>query len=53
MDVGRRLRKTNRGGVTLDLVLGVGVILVGAFLLYSAGLSFHTLLHGAERFFGA
>jgi hypothetical protein len=33
-------------------VLGLAVVLVGAFLLYQAGLTFHTVLHGAERFFG-
>jgi hypothetical protein len=33
-------------------MLGLAVIVVGAFLLYQVGLTFHTVLHGAERFFG-
>jgi len=37
----------------LDAVLVVGIILVAAFVLNAAGLTFHELLHGAERFFGA
>jgi hypothetical protein len=52
MERDRRIRANGRGGVTLDLVLAFGVILVGAFLLYHVGVTFHTLLHGAERFFG-
>jgi len=48
----RRLRTSHRGGIVLDLVLAFGVVLVGAFLLYGAGITFHSLLHGAERFFG-
>jgi hypothetical protein len=51
MYLGRRLRRNIRGGVVLDLVLALGVILVGAYLLYDVGLTFHTILHGAERFF--
>jgi hypothetical protein len=46
------LRRTLRGGVVLDVVLAFGLILVGAFLLYHLGLTFHTILLGAERFFG-
>jgi len=38
--------------VLLDAILALGMILVGAFVLYHAGLTFHSLLHGAERFFG-
>jgi hypothetical protein len=52
MGFGRGLRTSRRGGLLLDVVLVFGVILVGAFLLYGVGLTFHMLLHGAERFFG-
>jgi hypothetical protein len=52
MGVGRGLRTNRRGGVVLDVVLVFGIILVGAFLLYHAGFTFHELLYGAERFFG-
>jgi hypothetical protein len=48
----RGLARARRGGMLLDAVLGFGVIVVGAFLLYHAGLTFHQLLNGAERFFG-
>jgi hypothetical protein len=47
-----RRRMNQRGGVLLDLVLAAAVILVGAFALGHLGLTFHGLLHGAERFFG-
>jgi hypothetical protein len=47
-----RLRGSRRGGVVLDLILGFGVVLVGSFLLFQLGLTFHSLLGGAERFFG-
>jgi hypothetical protein len=48
----RRLQRSRRGGVLLDLVLAVGLVLVGAFLLSELGITFHSILHGAERFFG-
>jgi hypothetical protein len=47
-----RRRMNQRGGVLLDLVLAAAVILGGAFALGHLGLTFHGLLHGAERFFG-
>jgi hypothetical protein len=49
---GRQLRAERGGGAILDVILGFGVILVGAYLLYQVGLTFHALLFGAERFFG-
>jgi hypothetical protein len=52
VNVSRRLRSSRSGGVVLDLILGFGIILVGAFVLYDVGLTFHTILHGAARFFG-
>ncbi|MGA8663962.1 MAG: hypothetical protein WB809_02685 [Thermoplasmata archaeon] len=52
MELGRNLRRTHRAGVVLDLVLALGVMLVGAFLLYHVGLTFHSILHAAARFFG-
>jgi hypothetical protein len=47
----RRIR-ARRGGVLLDGVLSVGVVLVGAFALYHFGLTFSEILHGASDFFG-
>ncbi len=41
-----------RGGVVLDLILGVGLVLVGAFALGLLGLNFGEILEGAKRFFG-
>lgn len=52
MDGFGRLRRSRRGGVVLDLMVGSGVVLVGAFLLYDLGFTLHSILHGAERFFG-
>jgi|HubBroStandDraft_1064217.scaffolds.fasta_scaffold336920_2 hypothetical protein len=48
----RGVRINRRGGVVLDLILGIGIVLVGAFLLFDLGFTFHMILHGAERFFG-
>lgn len=45
-------RLGQRGGVLLDVVLVLAIVLVGAFALESIGLSFREILHGAERFFG-
>ncbi len=47
-----RFSHNSRGGVLLDAVLVLAFVLVGAYLLHSAGLSFHDLVHGAESFFG-
>jgi hypothetical protein len=47
-----RRRMNQRGGVLLDLVLAAAVVLVGAFALSHLGITFHGLVHGAERFFG-
>lgn len=41
-----------RGGVALDLIVGLALILLGAFALNRLGISFHAILHGASRFFG-
>jgi hypothetical protein len=51
MGVVRRLR-SHRGGVLLDGVLALGVVLVGAFALSHFGLTFSEILQGAGRFFG-
>lgn len=46
-------RKMNRrGGVLLDLVLATGLILLTAFVLYAAGITFGEVLRGAGHFFG-
>ncbi|MGP8077769.1 MAG: hypothetical protein ACLQD8_03665 [Thermoplasmata archaeon] len=47
----RRLRSA-RGGVLLDGVLALGVVLVGASVLAHFGLTFTEILRGAGRFFG-
>ncbi len=47
-----RWRGNRRGGVLLDLILGLSIVLLGAFALESLGIGFHEILHGAERFFG-
>jgi hypothetical protein len=48
----RRRRLDRRGGVILDLVLALGLVLLGAYGLETIGISFHEILHGALRFFG-
>ena len=52
MRLGLSLRVNSRGGILLDAVLVLGIVMVGAFLLYGVGLTFHTILRGAEHFFG-
>jgi len=52
MGLGRGLRASSRGGVVLDVVVAMGLILAGAFLLVHLGITFHAILRGAERFFG-
>ncbi len=44
--------RSQRAGVLLDLVVASGLVLVGAFALYSIGITFGELVHGASRFFG-
>jgi hypothetical protein len=41
-----------RGGLLLDGVLSLAFVLLGAFVLESAGISFAELLRHATRFFG-
>jgi hypothetical protein len=48
----RRFRLSRRGGVLLDVVLSLALILVGAYALESIGITFHQILHGALHFFG-
>ncbi len=49
---GAFLRRSQRGGVVLDLVLAAGLILIGAFTLNLIGITLHELLRGAGHFFG-
>jgi hypothetical protein len=51
MVLDRRLR-SSRGGVLLDGVLALGVVLVGAFAFAHFGLTFSEILRGAGEFFG-
>jgi hypothetical protein len=46
------IRGNRRGGVLLDFVVAVGLILLASFFLYSVGITFGDLLHGAAHFFG-
>jgi hypothetical protein len=46
------LARHRRGGVLLDAVLVLGIVLIGAWMLQTAGISFHEIVHGAARFFG-
>ncbi len=46
----RRFR-SERGGVLLDAVLAVGIILLAAYGLAHVGLTFSQVLHGARYFF--
>ena len=41
-----------RGGVLLDAILALALVLVGAYVLQSVGIGFGELVHGAMRFFG-
>jgi hypothetical protein len=48
----RRRTMGQRGGVLLDLVLVVALVLLGAFTLDLLGVTFSDILSGAEHFFG-
>jgi hypothetical protein len=47
----RRLRN-RRGGLLLDGVLAVILVLLGSYALYALGFTFAEILHGSARFFG-
>lgn len=40
-----------RGGVLLDAVVAIGLIVLAAFALSRVGIGFHEILNGAWRFF--
>jgi hypothetical protein len=44
--------RTQRGGVLLDAVVAVGLILLVAFAFEEVGISFGQILGQAARFFG-
>jgi hypothetical protein len=46
------LRKNCSGGVVLDVVLGVAVVILGAFALSALGYGFQEIANGATWFFG-
>jgi hypothetical protein len=46
-----RIRLSTRGGVLLDGVLALGMIVIGAFVLAHFGFTFSELVGGAARFF--
>jgi hypothetical protein len=48
----RKTKMNQRGGVLLDFVLVVGLVLLGAFALDLVGVTFVQILHGAAHFFG-
>jgi hypothetical protein len=45
-------RRNRRGGVLLDFVIAIGLILLASFFLYSVGITLGDLLRGAAHFFG-
>jgi hypothetical protein len=45
------LRSGQRGGVLLDAIVGLSLILLGAFALDRMGFHFATILAGARQFF--
>jgi hypothetical protein len=47
-----RGRLGRRGGVLLDAVVSIGLIILGAYALESFGITFGQILHGALHFFG-
>jgi hypothetical protein len=51
MGFGRGVRRT-RGGVLLDAVVSLGLVLLGAYALAHFGLTFSEIVAGARRFFG-
>ena len=38
--------------MTLDLIVGFALVLLGAFALHALGINFQEVVHGAARFFG-
>jgi hypothetical protein len=48
----RSLARSVRGGVVLDLVVALGLVLLAAFALESIGITWADLLRSAARFFG-
>jgi hypothetical protein len=48
----RSLRQNANGGILLDLVLAVALILLGTFVLSLLGVTFGEILQGARQFFG-
>jgi hypothetical protein len=48
----RSLARSVRGGVVLDLVVAVGLVLLAAFALESIGITWGDLVHSVARFFG-
>ena len=45
-------RTNRRGGVFLDVVVALALILLGAFALDLAGVTLSSILQGAANFFG-
>jgi hypothetical protein len=48
----RKRAMNRRGGVLLDLVLVVALVLLGAFAFDLLGVTFSDILNGAAHFFG-
>lgn len=47
-----RLWRNRRGGVVLDLLIALALVLLAAFALAALGITFREIVHGASRFFG-
>jgi hypothetical protein len=48
----RSFVRSTRGGVVLDLVIAVGLILLATFVLTAVGVTWSDLVNGFVRFFG-
>jgi hypothetical protein len=46
-----RLHRSRRGGVLLDAVMVIGLLLLGAFALSHLGITFSEVVRGARQFF--
>lgn len=48
----RSFVRSIRGGIVLDLVVAVGLVLLATFVLTAVGITWSDLVNGFVRFFG-
>lgn len=48
----RRSFRNSRAGALLDGIVGLSIVVLGAYALDRLGLSFVEIVHGASHFFG-